>query len=177
MALSQEDGSVEQQDYCSWSSYWQAIALPFTYMNMLYYLQVDAGMGKFIRMIAGIVKGIFYFIAVLGLTVVGFATSFFTLKVQAVYGRSGASVEVDHSIYLSMFSGYLHMLGTDKWLDAFPSSTSFFLACVLFLAFTFIVNIILLNLLIAIMGDLFDRVQVRRGESDARSERHEERTA
>mmetsp|Transcript_12442 Transcript_12442/g.25439 ORF Transcript_12442/g.25439 Transcript_12442/m.25439 type:complete len:757 (+) Transcript_12442:2378-4648(+) len=163
MALIQDDGSDEQREHSEWSSFWQAVALPFTFMNMLYYLQVNAGMGKFIRMIVGIVRGIGLFVAVLILTIIGFATSFYTLKVQAKYGsRKDEDSEVtDHSFFLSIFSGYLHMLGTDKWLDAFPSSTSFVLACILFLAFTFIVNVVFLNLLIAIMGDLFDRVQDR----------------
>ena len=63
-----------------------------------------------------------------------------------------------------MFNGFLFLLGDFDPYE-FAASSSYGLTLGLFIIFMFFINIVMLNLLIAIMGDIFDRVQ-----ENARSE-------
>ena len=59
---------------------------------------------------------------------------------------------------MSLISGYTLMLG-DFDLEAYTATSSVTSSIALFLVFMYFVNLIMLNLLIAIMGDIFDQIQ------------------
>lgn len=62
--------------------------------------------------------------------------------------------------FMSVFSAYTLMLGEFDFTE-FPGTSfwEFFSTILLFIVFTAFINIIMLNLLIAIMSDIFDHVQ------------------
>eukprot|EP00519_Triparma_laevis_P015496 CAMPEP_0182494976 /NCGR_PEP_ID=MMETSP1321-20130603/3800_1 /TAXON_ID=91990 /ORGANISM="Bolidomonas sp., Strain RCC1657" /LENGTH=268 /DNA_ID=CAMNT_0024698211 /DNA_START=1 /DNA_END=804 /DNA_ORIENTATION=+ len=131
------------------SSLVMAFALPVTYLNSLFYLQGFEEAGELIRMIIGIIKGVKVFLVILIVCMVGFAAGFFILYENGT----------DHqSPFFALFSSYTLMLG-DFDVDNFRASSSFVSASSLFFAFTAFINIVMLNLLIAIMGDIFDKIQ------------------
>ena len=123
--------------------------------------------GQLVRMILGIMKGILVFLIILIVCVIGFAFSFYILYRQGKgeYSSAGAGGEdvVDEpfgmtSPWMSLFSGFLLLLG-DFNAEEFNASLSYNLTMALFVVFMFFINIVMLNLLIAIMGDIFDRIQ------------------
>ena len=62
---------------------------------------------------------------------------------------------------------FRHRLLTYSWqvmlsgftVDEVNGSANYFVTALLFMFFTYFINIVMLNLLIAIMGDIFDRIQ------------------
>ncbi|GMH64615.1 hypothetical protein TrST_g10092 [Triparma strigata] len=150
-----------------WSVPWFATALPLAYLNTLYFMQGFEESGQLVRMILGIMKGILVFLIILIVCVIGFAFSFYILYRQGKgeYNSAGAGGEdvVDEpfgmtSPWMSLFSGFLLLLG-DFNAEEFNASLSYNLTMALFVVFMFFINIVMLNLLIAIMGDIFDRIQ------------------
>jgi hypothetical protein len=122
--------------------------------------------GQLVRMILGIMKGIIVFLIILMVCVVGFAFAFFILY----HGGTGEFSSADFpsgvsdgpfgmdTAGMSLFAGFLLLLG-DFNPDEFNASLSYGLTLSLFVVFMFFINIVMLNLLIAIMGDIFDRIQ------------------
>ena len=147
-----------------------AVALPLAYLNTLYYMQGFEESGKLVRMIIGITKGIGSFTTILTVCLVGFSFSFFILYTAgpgeyASAGGSGADegdvVDGPYGLNnwaMSIFTGFLLLLG-DFNAEEFSASASYGLTLTLFVVFMFFINIIMLNLLIAIMGDIFDQIQ------------------
>ena len=136
-----------------WSTIIHGLVLPLVYLNTLFYIQGFEQSGELVRMIVGIIKGIGYFMLILVDVVVGFALSFYVLYRSGTYDELGYSTP-----FMSIFSGYTLMLG-DFDISEFTGSVSFLSIGFLFTVFTLLINIVLLNLLIALMGDIFDRIQ------------------
>mmetsp|Transcript_24623 Transcript_24623/g.46250 ORF Transcript_24623/g.46250 Transcript_24623/m.46250 type:complete len:402 (+) Transcript_24623:2-1207(+) len=132
-----------------------SFALPITYLNTLYFMQGFKESGQLVRMIIGIIRGITTFLMIMTVCMLGFSFSFYMLFEQGT----------DHmNPVMAVFNSYTMMLGTFE-VDDFSSSSSVSSTSVLFISFTVFINIIMLNLLIAIMGDIFDRIQENaRGE-------------
>mmetsp|Transcript_6199 Transcript_6199/g.12871 ORF Transcript_6199/g.12871 Transcript_6199/m.12871 type:complete len:1433 (-) Transcript_6199:1267-5565(-) len=130
-----------------------ALALPITWVKMLYYMQGFDESGKLVRMILGIMWGIKDFLLILIVCMVGFAVSFFILC-EGQVNADGRHV----SPFMSIFSSYVLLLGEFEFVEDFDKSRHIVIS-VLFVLFTLFINIIMLNLLIAIMGDIFDRIQ------------------
>ncbi|GMH71405.1 hypothetical protein TrLO_g3881 [Triparma laevis f. longispina] len=139
-----------------------SFALPLTWLNMLYFLQGFDESGRLVRMILGIVQGTKFFLLILVVCMVGFAAGFFVLyENQDADTLRNGSARVEHmSPTMSIFSSYTLMLGEFD-VENFPETSSgeFFSVILLFTVFTFFINIIMLNLLIAIMGDIFDKFE------------------
>ncbi|GMI11132.1 hypothetical protein TrVE_jg9613 [Triparma verrucosa] len=131
-----------------WSTLTMSCSLPLAYLNILYYLQGFHESGRLVRMIIGIIKGIRVFLGLLGICMVGFSAGFFVLF----------EAEKDNNPLMRLFQSYTLMLG-DFDIDDFHQSLSYISIAILFITFTVFINIIMLNLLIAIMGDIFDRIQ------------------
>ncbi|GMH71660.1 hypothetical protein TL16_g05712 [Triparma laevis f. inornata] len=132
-----------------------AFALPLSYLNTLFYMQGSKESGELVRMIIGIIQGIRVFLAILIVCMIGFAASFFVLF-------EGQSNEDGDSTHIgppqTLLWSYTVMLAGFGVGDL-EGSASFFSTSMLFIAFTIFINIIMLNLLIAIMGDIFDKIQ------------------
>ena len=118
--------------------------------------------GELVSMIIGITKGVQAFSAILSIIVVGFALGFFVLFengsgiVGGVCGDDGVFGQTD--IGMSLVSGYTLMLG-DFDLEQYTATSSLTASIALFMTFMYLVNLVMLNLLIAIMGDIFDQIQ------------------
>ena len=139
-----------------------SFALPLTWLNMLYFLQGFDESGRLVRMILGIIKGTKFFLLILVVCMVGFAAGFFVLyENQDPDKLQNGEGAVEHmSPSMSIFSSYTLMLGEFE-VKEFPDTSSgeFVSSILLFIVFTFFINIIMLNLLIAIMNDVFEKVQ------------------
>jgi len=130
-----------------------AFGLPVAYMNLLKYMQGFRVSGELVSMIIGIIRGTVAFTAILAVIVVGFALGFYVLFRQGSGDAFGQT-----SVGMAMLSGYTLMLG-DFDVENYTETGNFLAAVALFVVFMFLVNIVMLNLLIAIMGDIFDQVQ------------------
>ncbi|GMH63294.1 hypothetical protein TL16_g03675 [Triparma laevis f. inornata] len=142
-------GNLSPDSIFYWSTLSMSFSLPVTYLNLLYFMQGFHESGQLVRMIIGIIKGIRVFLALLAICMVGFAAGFFIL----FEGEKDNRQPLMH-----LFKSYTLMLG-DFDIDDFTTSVSYVSIATLFIAFTVFINIIMLNLLIAIMGDIFDRIQ------------------
>lgn len=118
-------------------------------------------------MITGIMRdsGTKYFTIILIVCMVGFAAGFFVLYENQnfedlKYDVEDKSSQKQENPFMSVFSAYTLMLGEFE-VTEFPDTSSgeYFSTALLFIVFTAFINIIMLNLLIAIMSDIFDRVQ------------------
>ena len=137
----------------SYSPIAMSIALPLVYLNSLYYLQGFEAQGQLVSMIIGITRGVTTFILILVVVITGFAASFFVLF------QKGSQTPLEYRTpALSLLSGFTLMLG-DFEVDSYNDTLDFEVAIILFVVFMLLVNVILLNLLIAIMGDIFDNIQ------------------
>ncbi|GMH88768.1 hypothetical protein TrVE_jg422 [Triparma verrucosa] len=153
-----------------WATVCFALALPLSYLNTLYYMQGFEGSGQLVRMISGIIRGIGSFMLILVVCMIGFAFGFYILYEAGPgeYASAGGSGSGEGDVvdgpygmdtpWMALFSGFLLLLG-DFNVEEFNASVSFGTTLLLFVVFMFFINIVMLNLLIAIMGDIFDNVQ------------------
>lgn len=122
-------------------------------------------------MIIRIIQNIRYFLVVLTICITGFSFAFYTLyKASETEKEIGGSVEVDDggqnqvpvygldSPFKSLFPPFFMMLGSFDPFE-FEASLSPATTLILFVGFMIIINIVMMNLLIAIMGDTFDQIQ------------------
>ena len=138
-----------------WSTTLMAVALPVTYLNTLYYMQGFDESGGLVRMIIGIIQNVRYFVMILSVCMMGFAAGFFIL----FEGQDGHDGDMSYrSPAMSLLYSYEIMLAGFTLSDIDGSSNAV-VTSILFIAFTLFINIVMLNLLIAIMGDIFDRIQ------------------
>ena len=102
-------------------------------------------------------KGIMTFTLILIVLMVGFAIGFFILGQTNLDLDGNVRPEVD-SFSVTSVKTYSLLL-SNYFLDDFLLTRNSIFTCLLFISFTFFVNIVLLNLLIAIMGELFDKIK------------------
>ena len=131
-----------------------ALALPTTYLNTLYYMQGFDGHGPLVRIIIGCVQGVKAPAIIFAVTIMGFACAFFLLfEGQAVDGES-----LQMSPYLAGLYTYTVMLAGFGLGDLDGSLNTFMHAFLLF-AYTLFTYIIMINVLISVLSDDFDRIQ------------------
>jgi len=104
-------------------------------------------------MIFGVLKGIVAFTIILVIIVVGFALGFFVLFTSEAHDVAGQS-----HVGMSLLSAFIMIFGEFE-VSEYEASTSYYVCIGLFVAFMYLVNVVLLNLLIAIMGDIYDQIQ------------------
>ena len=125
--------------------------MPLLGCQLLFYLSGLESTGSLIRMIIKIIHGIRGLVIILVIMVVFFAGSYTVLfqsqPIDEYDGFDGSLL----TVYGFLFGSYD--------VNAFETSTSPILAKLLVSVFLFFVVIVLLNLLIALMGDIFDEVQ------------------
>ena len=115
-------------------------------------------------MIIEITRDMLPFLLVMGVLIIGFSGSFYILFTPppAEGGRSGAATDVAPGFanYQSTLLSTFLMLFGEFDIDAFKESTPHSaMAILLFCVYMVLGMIVLLNMLIAIMGDTFDRVK------------------
>ena len=132
-----------------------SICLIILWIKLFYFLRVFESTSRLIRMIIEIVNDMKNFLMVLGIGIIGFSGGFYILQ-------QGLTEEADGTpgnVFMSIIYTYRLAQG-DFQLDFFNSlnSTDYFIAWFLFVIGSLFLVIVLLNLLIAIMGDTFSRV-------------------
>jgi hypothetical protein len=128
------------------------------WLKLFYFLRIFHSTAAFIRMITEILKdmGVFSFIYLMAN--LAFANAFFILD----GGTSGVIADDDKitgTVWWETFL-YTYMTGLGEFNpDDFPNSKNQAMLWVFFVLCSILIQVVLLNLLIAIMGDTFDRVQ------------------
>jgi len=126
-----------------------SLALPLVYLRLLFFLQGHEKTGTLVRMVIGITLGVNNFVFVLLVILTGFTFGFHVL-----YRNPALADDGSWGIY-SPLTSYMLMLGAFDRREFDGSG----LAITLFVSFSYFVQLVLLNLLIALMGDLYDEVQ------------------
>jgi Ion transport protein len=130
-----------------------AIAAVLLWCKSLHYMRPYQSTGPLVSMIFKILMAIRPFMAVLTVVVLGFATAFY-----AVLSASDSSNPLNYSHPdTALRTSFSYMLGTYELavLDAGPSQV---MLSILWVVFSVIVSILLMNLLIAIISDNFSNL-------------------
>ena len=127
-----------------------AISVLLMWLKAFYFLRIFEATASLVRMIVEITADMKYFLVMLMLAVLAFANAFYILRV--------GEPDTEQLFPYSLVFAYRMGLG-DFITDEFGSSKDEILVWIMWFVNTLLINIILLNLLIAIMGDTFDRVQ------------------
>eukprot|EP00892_Ulva_mutabilis_P007601 jgi/Ulvmu1/5212/UM022_0005.1 len=133
----------------------------FLWSKMLFFMMPFSTTGPLIRMIIEITKDMIPFLGVLMIMTIGFSGAFYILFTPEVGGPM-ASEDIPsgfadfQSTLLSTFLMILGSFDISTFMEATPHSE---MAIAMFCLYQVLGMIVLLNLLIAIMGDTFDRVR------------------
>ena len=147
------DGKISYK----WSTTLLAIALPATYFNMFFYFQGFNSTGELIRVTIGIIRNVRVVVIILAICMGGFATGFYILF-EGFGDHDNEGAFANRSPLMSFLYSYSLMLGGFTPSETEGSLNTVVLAMLLMI-FTYFINIVMLNLLITIMGDIFDRIQ------------------
>uniref|UniRef100_A0A7S3JKB8 Ion transport domain-containing protein n=1 Tax=Euplotes harpa TaxID=151035 RepID=A0A7S3JKB8_9SPIT len=129
-----------------------AISVLILYFKLFYFLRVFFVTAYLVRMIIEIVIDMKNFVLVLIISIMAFGNSYYILGRNSDSGNLAGESVTDAFIF-----SYKMALG-DFGLDGFNTKDEEIL-WIIFVINTIIVLVMLLNLVIAIMGDTFDRVQ------------------
>eukprot|EP00347_Sterkiella_histriomuscorum_P008832 403343569 len=132
-----------------------SLCLIILWIKLFYFLRVFESTSRLIRMIIEIVNDMKNFLMVLTIGIIGFSGGFYILQ-------QGLTQEADGTpgnVFMSIIYSYRLAQG-DFQLDFFDqlNTVDYILAWFLFVTGSLFLVIVLLNLLIAIMGDTFSRV-------------------
>ncbi|KXZ43083.1 hypothetical protein GPECTOR_104g89 [Gonium pectorale] len=138
------------------------------FWRMLGYMMVMEGLGNFVRMVQEVTWDLRWFFVFLGFIFAGFTLSILVLAVDLSPGQGSDSDGPRHPIfvlvlvrlYTMMYSNFDPDILLDPDSGAAAAVTS--LSAVVCSIFMMFVSIILLNLLIAVIGDAYDRVSYDR---------------
>eukprot|EP00911_Craspedida_sp_UC1_P002165 UC1_evm1s1662 len=132
-----------------------ATGLYLRWIGMLYYLQAEYHMGQVVRMILAIMWEIRYFMVIMALTIVGAWSSFHLLLLDISEWGSLDPLRDPANGLLIMFN--LLIMG-DFDMDTY-TGPNIILARVTFVLSMIFVPVVVLNLLIAFMGTIYERVE------------------
>lgn len=128
-----------------------SIATVLMSFKLVYFFRAFESTGRLISYMIRIIKGIGYFLLVLGILVIGFAVAFWILanKPDGIKSDSGFS-EIDSALITTiayMMGQYSEEDFTDMSVDQFAKT--------LYVLQIIVTSIVMLNLLIAMMGDIY----------------------
>ena len=133
-----------------------AICSLMLWFKFMYYLRIFRKTSFFISMIIAVFRDIIYFIFILIIVCVAFGSSFYIISNQNRSDDPEQDLHFIDSYILGIFYAYQIALG-DFATDEF-GQFNLWLVWILFLLSTLFVVIIMFNLLVAIVGDTFERV-------------------
>lgn len=145
--------SIPAVSYEAWIP-WAAISLLFLWLKLFYFGRVFTSTAALIRMIIEITFDMRYFLVLMLVAVAGFANSFYIL---ARNDTEADPVFTGNSYGEAFLYSYRTGMG-DFSVDGFEFRDLILTYSLWFLN-TLIILIVFLNMLLAIMGDTFDRVQ------------------
>jgi len=125
------------------------------WIKLFYYLRIFRPTSSFIRMIVEMIKDIRVFLLIFFIGIFAFANFYFIMD----KGNKEKVIGFDNASYMdAVIYTYMQSLG-ELGYDNFEGSSHASLYWGIFFISTVLLTITLLNLLIAIMGDTYDRVQ------------------
>jgi len=140
------------------------------WLKLLYYFRGFRSTGPLVRVIIRIIYDIGYFLLILLVFLAGFSFCFFTITQTDLHDYDGGDEALDTmkasfgTMWLTLMSLFSAMTGNYD-LSLFQGSSFYGVLTVLYILYILAQAIIMLNLLIAIMGDSFENVQqMARGE-------------
>lgn len=129
-----------------------SVAAVFVWLKTLYYMRPFPWTGHLIKCIDNVMRSTIWFMVVLFVIIIGFS--------QALYLLSYDDPKVRfHTWDGALLRAYTYMINYANWDDQINEMNNPTLATLLVVAFTWIVAIVLLNLLIAIMNNAFDDIK------------------
>jgi hypothetical protein len=142
-----------------------ALALFLKWLGLLYFLQAFASTGPLVRMVFQIIMDMRHFTAILLVAVLASASSFYALlhharPLQSHDDGNGGSDNPFQGAGQTLFFMFKMLLLGDFDTDLFLLGEYVVLLQVLFASSMTLTLIILLNLLIALMSDSYERIQV-----------------
>jgi Ion transport protein len=139
-----------------------SLAIFFLWLKFFYFLRIFKPTSAFIRMITEIIKDMGIFSLIYLLANISIANALFVL--DGSLNKNAVEVTTYDGYLGTMASVYLNGLG-DFSTDNFKGHPNEELVWIYFFILTVLITLVLLNLLIAIMGDTFDRVQEMKDEA------------
>lgn len=141
-----------------------SLAIFFLWLKFFYFLRIFKPTSAFIRMITEIIKDMGIFMMIYLLANITIANAFFIL--DGAYNDKALPEGTEtyggvFGVLVTIFTNGLGDFNTDHF-DDHPNRT---LLWFYFLLGTVLITLVFLNLLIAIMGDTFDRVQEMKDEA------------
>ena len=152
-----------------------ALALFLKWMGLLYFLQAFSSTGPLVRMVFQIIVDMRYFVSILLVAVLASASSFYALLHHSTRGHTHSHTDDDdggngngsdnnsnpfRGAGHTLFFMFKMLLLGDFDTDLFLLGEYVSLLQVLFVFSMMLTLIILLNLLIALMSDSYERIQV-----------------
>eukprot|EP00750_Incisomonas_marina_P009395 INCI15989.1.p1 GENE.INCI15989.1~~INCI15989.1.p1 ORF type:complete len:701 (+),score=109.16 INCI15989.1:253-2103(+) len=129
--------------------------------RLLFYMRAHSATGALVRMLIEILKDMRHFVVILLVILMGFSTAMHVLLNPRSGGRSTDGSDealVSHANPLrSLVQMWNGVMGAFEF-SIYDAAQFSWLAWLLYVSFTFIVIIVMLNLLIALMGDSYERV-------------------
>lgn len=125
-----------------------AVSILILWNRFLYYFRIFKSMGYYIRMLSEVCIDILHFLFILTCVIVAFAHSFLLL------GRNNSSGSMIDSMFDAVFISY--NLSND--IGNILGDYLVWITWLFYLLSSILVNIVLMNLLISIIGDTFSRI-------------------
>jgi hypothetical protein len=139
------------------------ITILLAWGKLLFYFRAFRGMGVFVRLIYLLSNQIRYFLLVWLVILFGFANASVILF-RDINNHYPSTIGVSLvSVFSELFGGRpVFVTGDDETSEYFDGFSGLYtMQIMVYLAFTFICNLILLNMLIALMGSIFEDVMGR----------------
>ena len=128
-----------------------ALLLLLKWFGILYFLQAFSSTGPLVRMILQIISDMRYFLVILAIVVLGSSSAFYSL----LGNRNNVFHEPGSTLFYMFNMLIMGSYDTGDFVGEYKS-----LVELLFVILIVLTSVILLNLLIALMGDSYSRIQV-----------------
>jgi len=133
----------------------EAVLIVFIWFKSIYFLRLIDEIAPLVDMISIIINDIKYFVAIFIIAIIAFSQGFMLIgknQIQEGYDPPYANIvgAIEH-VYLSSLGEF----DTEAYTESEMMTPILF---ILFLGLSFYMQIVLLNMLIAIMGDTFNRI-------------------
>lgn len=144
-----------------WESTLKSIGSLLMWLKLLYFLRINKNTGYLIRMIVKVIFRIRTFLSVLLITIIAVADAFVSIVKDEEYDETQEGIL---GFFLHRITKFLNALAKSYFIilggDKFEVKEQFqLLSTVLTIFTTLFVMIIMLNLLISIIGDIYAKVQ------------------
>ena len=130
--------------------------------ELRHHLGLERCAGPLILMIVHIAYEIKHFLAVMAVVILAFSTGFYLLYQPTLHSSRADAPDIFRTFEASLATTFLMLLGSfDNAVELFQGDAERGgLAMLLFSLYQILALLILLNMLIAIMGDTFERMKV-----------------